>query len=372
MLRSYAYITGLLLTFIFTACSSAPEGTLIKGTLPDAANLQVQLEKVTQPGKMAPIGTSAIGADGKFALGFVEGLAPGVYQLKVGARKALLSLAAEDHVVSIDGQLATLDKYGFTISGSKGSSEIAEVMKVLTSGKVEVSKLEGLLAKVSDPEAASFIAFSAVTGNRAIGQAGVPVLKASVDRLDPNSATKATYDTYVRALSQQTQQRQSAELIQVGQAAPNISLPSPEGKNYSLADLKGQVVLLDFWASWCRPCRRENPNVVKVYDKYKDDGFTIFSVSLDGPDARKIAGLSAEQVQAMKENGKKRWVDAIAKDNLMWPYHVSELTKWSSQAGATYGVRGIPKTFLIDREGKIAAVGLRGAASIEQALQKVL
>jgi len=112
--------------------------------------------------------------------------------------------------------------------------------------------------------------------------------------------------------------------------------------------------------------------VVKVYDKYKDQGFTIYSVSLDGPDARRTAGLTADQIEAMKENGKNKWVAAIQKDDLRWPYHVSELTKWSSQAGATYGVRGIPKTFLIDRDGKIAAVGLRGAASIEAALQKVL
>ncbi|MGK0451379.1 MAG: hypothetical protein ACJAXE_002049 [Neolewinella sp.] len=109
-----------------------------------------------------------------------------------------------------------------------------------------------------------------------------------------------------------------------------------------------------------------------MYEKYKKDGFTIYSVSLDGLDSRRTAGLNAQQIAQGQEGQKKRWIDAIAKDNLTWPYHVSELKKWESVAGRLYGVRGIPKTFLIDREGKIAAVGLRGAASIERALQDVL
>jgi hypothetical protein len=112
--------------------------------------------------------------------------------------------------------------------------------------------------------------------------------------------------------------------------------------------------------------------VVKVYDKYKDQGFTIFRVSLDGVDPRRAGGLTPEQLAQRNEGQKKRWVDAIAKDQLAWPYHVSELKKWSGLSSAEYGVTGIPKTFLIDREGNIAAVGLRGAASIEQALQRVL
>ena len=139
-----------------------------------------------------------------------------------------------------------------------------------------------------------------------------------------------------------------------------------------LDELSGKYIYIDFWASWCGPCRRENPNVVKVYDKYKADGFTIYSVSLDGLDPRRAGGKTGEALAKANEPYKQRWIKAIEKDQLSWPYHVSELTKWESTAGRTYGVRGIPKTFLIDRDGKIAAVGLRGAASIEQALQKVL
>lgn len=136
----------------------------------------------------------------------------------------------------------------------------------------------------------------------------------------------------------------------VGEDAPDISLTDPSGKTLSLSSLKGKVVLIDFWASWCGPCRRENPNVVKIYNKYKDKGFTIFSVSLD----------------KTKEN----WVQAIQADNLSWPSHVSDLKGWSSSAAALYGVKGIPATFLVGKDGKIIAVNLRGE-SLDAELQKI-
>lgn len=139
----------------------------------------------------------------------------------------------------------------------------------------------------------------------------------------------------------------AARATTVGASAPDITLPNPEGKEFSLSDLKGNYVLLDFWAAWCRPCRAENPNVVEMYQKYKDQGFTVFSVSLDG-------------VPAQKGKGKELWVDAIEKDGLTWPYHVSDLQGWTSSAAQKYSVNSIPFSLLINPEGEIIAKNLRG------------
>jgi len=136
----------------------------------------------------------------------------------------------------------------------------------------------------------------------------------------------------------------------IGSVAPEISLPTTEGDTLNLSDLRGKVVLVDFWASWCGPCRRENPRVKALYEKYKDQGFEIYGVSLD--------------------RSKDAWVKAIAQDGLPWK-HVSDLKYWQSVAARTYGVSSIPYTVLLDREGKIVAKKLRGAA-LEKKVADVL
>lgn len=131
--------------------------------------------------------------------------------------------------------------------------------------------------------------------------------------------------------------------VDVGQIAPNFSAPTPEGKDLALNDILGKVTLIDFWASWCKPCRIENPNVVKVYNQYKDKGFEIISVSLDRP------------------GQKNRWLKAIEDDQMDW-HHISNLNFWNDPIAKEYGVRSIPATFLLDEEGRIVAKNLRGDA----------
>ncbi|MFZ2795190.1 MAG: TlpA disulfide reductase family protein [Prolixibacteraceae bacterium] len=143
----------------------------------------------------------------------------------------------------------------------------------------------------------------------------------------------------------------------IGNIAPEIIEKSNTGTTMKLSDTKGKMVLIDFWASWCGPCRRENPTIIAAYQKYKDKkfisgkGFTVFSVSLDRTE--------------------EAWKKGIADDKLEWPYHVSDLKYWNSKHAAIYGVRSIPGNFLIDGKGIIVARDLRGPA-LEAALEKHL
>ena len=148
--------------------------------------------------------------------------------------------------------------------------------------------------------------------------------------------SKYSYNKHIKDYITKTE---NVKNLLVGNEAPDIVLNDPDGKTIKLSSLRGQYVLIDFWASWCGPCRTENPNNVKLYNKYHDKGFEIYAVSLD--------------------KNKNSWLKAIKDDNLEW-IHVSDLKYWKSEGAKTYNVTGIPHTVLLDKEGKIIANGLRG------------
>ncbi len=153
--------------------------------------------------------------------------------------------------------------------------------------------------------------------------------------------------SYTKELSNQVEK---LKVTAVGQIAPEISLANPNGQIVKLSSLRGKYVLIDFWAKWCGPCRRENPNVVKAYKRFKDKGFEVFGVSLD--------------------RNKEDWVKAIAEDGLTWT-HVSDLKYFESQAAKDYNINAIPFSILLDKTGKIIAKNLRGAA-LEKKLEEVV
>ena len=154
----------------------------------------------------------------------------------------------------------------------------------------------------------------------------------------PDQAYTEKFLTYVKQLKYQQEQIKN---VAIGKLAPEIELPSPEGEVIKLSSLRGKIVLIDFWAQWCRPCRMENPNIVRVYNKYKDKGFEVFGVSLD--------------------RQREKWMQAIEEDGLAWT-QVSDLKYWQSEAAQTYRVQAIPASFLLDKEGRIIAKNLRGPA----------
>lgn len=181
---------------------------------------------------------------------------------------------------------------------------------------------------------------------------------AGIQQLDPEKYMeiyKRVYDDLSnkmpgsKYLERLKQEIDSYSRLMVGTEAPDFTFNTPEGKALTLSSFRGKVVLIDFWASWCGPCRKENPNVVRVYNKYNKKGFEILGVSLD--------------------EDRERWIDAIKKDGLVWS-HVSDLKGWSSEACRLYGIDAIPLTVLLDKEGKIIAKNLRGAA-LEQKLEEI-
>lgn len=167
----------------------------------------------------------------------------------------------------------------------------------------------------------------------------------------PESRMVKTLHTWVVGQQQQQAARETEnQSVGIGVLAPDFSLPDPDGQEISLSSLRGKYILLDFWAAWCAPCRRENPNLVRAWTKYKDKGFDILQVSLD--------------------RTREDWVGAIEADNLTWT-HVSDLQYWSSPIAKLYYVQSIPASFLLDPEGRIIARNLRGPA-LEQKLKEVL
>ncbi|MDX1760935.1 MAG: TlpA disulfide reductase family protein [Christiangramia sp.] len=162
-------------------------------------------------------------------------------------------------------------------------------------------------------------------------------MKSLYEQLDPEVQQTSLAQTFKSSLDRMSK-------TDIGSPAPNFSAPTPQGKELALKDALGKVTLVDFWAAWCRPCRMENPNIVKVYNEYHDKGFNIIQVSLDRP------------------GQKDKWVQAIEEDNLGQWNHVSNLMFWQDPIAAEYGIRAIPAAFLLDEDGKIIAKDLRGPA----------
>lgn len=338
-----------------------------------------------QSGRFESIGSATSDMQGNFEIVPDRALVLDYYQLMVSGMTPMVIIMDSTMHVHIE---AEIPDGGFIadakISGSKPSAEVHEYYSKAMPLQTTLSMLRGTMQRTKDKEKMQELSDrSAQKKIEADNWAkqfikehpGSPALLGPLEHLEPRSnaalfegVLKATADqlsegTFHQALSAAVQanaaKRNNDRVVRqgnganpprpaknsrygIGDQAPEIAMADPDGNVRKLSDLRGKVVLIDFWASWCGPCRRENPNVVRAYETYKSLGFEVFSVSLD--------------------QNADRWKAAIAQDGLNWPNHVCDLKGWSNEAARAYGVSSIPHALLVDQNGTIVATHLRGAA----------
>lgn len=337
----------------------------VSGKISNYSGTQLVLNEITPQG-MQPLDTSVIDATGNFSFeGFVREKTFGIISLGQYRNVFLILDTTSNIKLDIDGG-ATVT---YQVSNSPESADIqkianinseynqkiidldAEFQRDPTMSAEKRAEIEGkvntLMAELKDKLAATVGTlqsplaqiFSIEMLQVAADRATEEKIIASIDKMSANK----WFDIY-------KPKAQSRIKTAVGSVAPDIMLNTPDGQPLSLSSLKGKYVLIDFWASWCKPCRAENPNVVRMYNQYKDKGFEILGVSLD--------------------NNPEAWKKAIMADGLTWK-HISDLGGWQSSAAQLYSISSIPQTILVDKEGKIIAKGLRGAP-LEEKLKTLL
>lgn len=348
-----------LLTFGMLACANSAEkqNAQISGLVKNGGGTTLYLEKLTQ-NQAVPVDTTVVSDDGTFGFDHVVSDVT-FYRVKINDQNFITLIVGPKEKVEIEGSVAEFGK-DYEIKGSEESL----VLKKFNNGlMVNFSKRDSLnqvfqanptdqqLIQVLRNEFAvlevdlkNFVRKSidenpgSLASLAIIEQLNPDEDFASFEKLDKglkaNYGNTMYYNQFHAMFTKMT-------ALSPGKEVPEITLPNPEGEMVSLSSLRGKVVLVDFWASWCKPCRAENPNVVNAYSKYHDKGFEIFSVSLD--------------------KDKASWLRAIEADNLTWT-HVSDLKFWNSAVVKLYNISGIPFAVLIDQEGKIIAKNLRGPA----------
>ena len=353
-----------------SSASTNTSGTTIKGSLENAENLSFYFDKINFDNSNIMYPNAEIDGSGNFELIIEDKLDPGIYRMRIGAKRSYIVLDGTEKSINIEGNLNTFDKSDYKLEGVPASMAFIQNMKGFFNRNIDKAAMENYVKSESNSIAAAFASVN-VFGN---DLSKIDLLRSINQKLKaqyPNSTYAKDFDGVVQAQEGNLARQKANELVQIGNPAPEIKLKDPNGKEIALSDLKGKIVLLDFWASWCGPCRKANPHVVETYHKYKNQGFTVYSVSLDGINPRLLNRYKTqEEVDKQLDAAKERWKTAIQQDHLAWDYHVSDLQYWNSIAAKTYGVSSIPKTFLIDRDGKIASVNPR--FTLEEEIKKLL
>ncbi|MEJ6776012.1 MAG: TlpA disulfide reductase family protein [Crocinitomicaceae bacterium] len=386
----YIAILSLIL-FFFTSCGEDIEelgvdengvanNFIVSGTVEGVENTTFYLESISKQGNIV-IAEAKSDASGKFTMqGNISNL--GMFQLRMGEESdekiIPLTLVPNDKVkiTSNFTNYATTPK----LKGTNWAPVMTEYMTLISDFNTNKKELISLKGTVSNKDLTErFLVMKGVIDNFALASMekkpsnafniilsshatptmgfenwdsnnlkvlkGVSDAYASTYKDSPIASTLTNQVAQIEAAYNQQKSNNSGKRI-----APEIVLKKPDGSDIRLSQLRGKYVMIDFWASWCGPCRKESPNMVRLYNEYKGKGFTIFSVSLD--------------------KNAEAWKAAIAKDGLIWPNHGSDLKKWSTPLISLYNFNSIPHTVLVDKEGMIIASGLRGI-KLEQKLKEL-
>ena len=374
----YLLLAGI---FFLSSCESAPENQfIVKGKLDNGNGKYISLSKAENDGSMTTIDSITISETGEFELKGTSSN-PKFFLLKSSPNDMITLLLDSGSVINITGDYDKLNESA-SIEGSEDSKFVRElniqIQKTMTeinalgeiynankdnpsidSIKAELDKQFISIIEAQREYSIAFIeshseSFAALV---ALSQQFAPqspvfnvgedmeyfeLVSKALTAQYPNSDDVKGLNDFLERVKNPQAEAAPVGAIPVGTEAPEINLPSPDGEMISLSSLRGNYVLLDFWAGWCRPCRAESPNLVENFKRYKSKGFDIYQVSLD--------------------ETKEMWVNAIEKDKVGKWKHVSDLKYWQSDAAALYNIRSIPANFLLDPEGKVIASNLRGAA----------
>lgn len=344
---------------------------VLSGKVAHPGNGKIRIEELTM-NDVANVDSAVVSADGSYSAK-VQLKRPGYYRINFGDRQSVdVVLDSTNFELNVDGA----DQSGAVeIKGSPDYEVIRDVQQELMAfqGSKVLKDLEAEFQKAAEAKNEAEVSRIQNAYMEEIAKAHEhiitqletkPVSLGLINLLQGNTFDKDRFYPFYKSVSDRATGRlaksefvkQYKEMVvkmaitAVGQPAPEIALPDPSGKLVALSSLKGKYVLVDFWAKWCGPCRRENPNVVKAYKKFKDKGFEVFGVSLD--------------------RTKEDWVQAIQQDGLTWT-HVSDLKYFESQAAIDYNINAIPFSILLDPNGVIIAKNLRGSA-LEKKLEEVL